>query len=211
MTGLDAVRQIRNGDRLSNIRWETNLTLERSGRSGINVGSNVVRRCDSLRERIQSRHRRPTCSAALLIAINVRPSPGISPNIASNLVFVDARAITFIMQAITRGLTAVKPSHDERSGWNTAARRWFEALDRKAITVGGTRWVAQVVGIHGDLPDLWIQLESRHHTRRSLLLHVTLGTSVDDALAAIAASRDDRALDRIECASIAVQSSTAAL
>ena len=52
----------------------------------------------------------------------------------------------------------MKPSHEERSGWHTAARRWFEALDHKAINVGGRPWVGQVVGIHGDLPHLWIQL-----------------------------------------------------
>jgi len=106
----------------------------------------------------------------------------------------------------------VKPSHEERSGWHTAARRWFEALDHKAINVGGRPWIAQVVGIHGDLPHLWIQLESTKDSARSLLLRVTVGTSVDNVLAAISvASCGERDLDRIECASIAAPGSTATL
>ena len=105
----------------------------------------------------------------------------------------------------------MKPSYEERSGWHTAARRWFEALDHKAINVGGRPWVGQVVGIHGDLPHLWIQLESTKGSGRSLLLRVTVGTSIDHVLAALsAASCGGSDLDRIECASIAVSSSTAA-
>ena len=95
----------------------------------------------------------------------------------------------------------MKGSHDERSGWNSVARLWFEALDHRAINLGERRWVAEVVGIHGDLPHLWIQLESADDSGRSFLLHVTVGTSVDKALAAIAAAARDE-LDRIECVAV---------
>jgi len=100
----------------------------------------------------------------------------------------------------------VNPPHDKRSKWSRAARGWFEALDHKVITVEGRSWIAQVVGIHGDLPHLWIQLEPANDSGRSLLLRVTLGTSVERALTAIAAStHDDGGSQRIECASATIR------
>ena len=104
----------------------------------------------------------------------------------------------------------MQPSHDERSRWTTAARHWFEALDHKAINVGGRHWVIQVVGIHGDLPHFWIQLESMNDSKRGLLLRVTAGTSVDNVLAAVSAAwRGEKVQGRIECAPVVVQNSTA--
>ena len=74
-----------------------------------------------------------------------------------------------------------------RSGWAGAARWWFDALDGRRIDVGRMSWIAQVVGIHEVRPHLWIQLESDDASHR-VVLHVTLETRLDEALAAIAAT-----------------------
>jgi hypothetical protein len=74
-----------------------------------------------------------------------------------------------------------------RSGWAGAARWWFDALDGRRIDAGRMSWIAQVVGIHEVRPHLWIQLESDDASHR-VVLHVTLETRLDEALAAIAAT-----------------------
>lgn len=56
-----------------------------------------------------------------------------------------------------------------------AAQWWFAALDQRCFAVGTKRWTAQVVGIHVDGLDVWIQLESAGTSFRSLLLHVRPG------------------------------------
>jgi hypothetical protein len=76
-----------------------------------------------------------------------------------------------------------------RSGSAGKAAWWFSALDQRAIDVGGARWTAQVVGIHEDRSHLWIQLESAIDGMHRVVLHVTFETSLDQALAAMAASR----------------------
>jgi hypothetical protein len=78
----------------------------------------------------------------------------------------------------------------ERCAWAGAARWWFEALDERRVDAGASSWVAQVIGIHEVRPHLWIQLESVDTTRR-VVLHVTLETRLDEALAAIADSPCD--------------------
>ena len=60
---------------------------------------------------------------------------------------------------------------------------WFSAFDQKLVAVGAERWIAQVVGIHVDGPDLWIQLAAAADPSRSAVLHITSGMRVDDALA----------------------------
>ncbi len=68
-----------------------------------------------------------------------------------------------------------------------AVQWWFSALDQKLVAVGAERWIAQVVGIHIDGPDLWIQLAAASDPSRSAVLHVTAGMRMDDALARIEA------------------------
>jgi hypothetical protein len=62
---------------------------------------------------------------------------------------------------------------------------WFSALDQKVVAVGAERWVAQVVGIHVDGPDLWIQIAAAADPTRSAVLHITSGMRIEDALARI--------------------------
>lgn len=78
----------------------------------------------------------------------------------------------------------------DRCAWAGAAQWWFEALDERRVDGGASPWVAQVTGIHEVRPHIWIQLESADATRR-VVLHVTLETRLDEALAAIAESPCD--------------------
>jgi hypothetical protein len=76
-----------------------------------------------------------------------------------------------------------------RCVWAGAARWWFESLDGQPFDGDSGPWVVQVMGIHEVRPHLWIQLESSEPVPRRIVLHVTLETPLDAALAAIAASR----------------------
>ena len=67
--------------------------------------------------------------------------------------------------------------------WHTADW-WFSALDEKTVTVGADSITVQVVGIHGDGPSYWIQVESSDRVRKGVL-RVFSGTRLADALAAL--------------------------
>jgi|SRR5687768_2214724 hypothetical protein len=69
--------------------------------------------------------------------------------------------------------------------WSGAARWWFTALDRRHFAVGGEQWTAEVAGIHMARFDVWVQLDLLGVAPRSLVLHITRGMNVTDALAAI--------------------------
>jgi hypothetical protein len=69
--------------------------------------------------------------------------------------------------------------------WSGGAQWWFAALDQRCFAAGTERWTAQVVGIHVDGFDVWIQLESAGTPFRSLLLHVRPGMHLFDAVEAI--------------------------
>jgi hypothetical protein len=69
--------------------------------------------------------------------------------------------------------------------WSGAARWWFQALDRRQFAVAGRHWTAHVAGIHMARFEVWVQLELSGVTSCSLVLHITRGMNVPDALAAI--------------------------
>ena len=69
--------------------------------------------------------------------------------------------------------------------WCGAARWWFGALDCRSFVVGGREWTAHVAGIHVARFDVWIQLDMAGVVPRSLVLHITRGMNVPDAVAAI--------------------------
>ena len=69
--------------------------------------------------------------------------------------------------------------------WSGAARWWFEALDHRQFAVAGQHWTAHVAGIHMMRFDVWVQLELAGVTPRSLVLHITRGMNVPEALATI--------------------------
>jgi hypothetical protein len=70
--------------------------------------------------------------------------------------------------------------------WSGAARWWLEVLDHRNFAVAGQHWTAHVAGIHTvRFDDVWVQLDLSGVTPRSVVLHITRGMNVTDALAAI--------------------------
>jgi hypothetical protein len=64
---------------------------------------------------------------------------------------------------------------------------WFEALDQRSVDFRGEHSIVQILGIHEDGANLWIQIE-RVDVRRSGVLRVRAGISLDEALVAIKAA-----------------------
>ena len=63
--------------------------------------------------------------------------------------------------------------------------RWFRALDQRRIRIGPHEWLLQVTGIYADHDDVWIQIADGRSEGGSVVLRVSAGTSVDDALQAL--------------------------
>ncbi len=64
----------------------------------------------------------------------------------------------------------------------SAADTWFRALDGRILRIGATTCMTQVLGIHGNGSDLWIQMACAENPALSLVLHVGPATRVDDVL-----------------------------
>lgn len=68
---------------------------------------------------------------------------------------------------------------------------WFEALDDRRIDAGGESWRAQVLGIHGEGDDLWIQVARAGNVGHSIVLHITPVVTVEDVVRALRARLGD--------------------
>ena len=79
-----------------------------------------------------------------------------------------------------RAPTAVR--HDTRGG--TLTESWYRALDHRAVDVGMQSWVLQVVAIHPEGAELWIQVANDDAPYEGLVLHVSRWTTLAQALAA---------------------------
>ena len=66
------------------------------------------------------------------------------------------------------------------------ADRWYVALDNQRIDFNGRSWVVQVDGIHTQGDDLWIQLSRVGFEGRGVVLHITPGVGIEQALRALA-------------------------
>ena len=67
----------------------------------------------------------------------------------------------------------------------TLADRWFATLDHRQIEVGRRRWTARVTGIHLDGTEAWIQIAAGAAQDKSLVLHLSGWTTVDQVVAAM--------------------------
>jgi hypothetical protein len=65
------------------------------------------------------------------------------------------------------------------------ADRWFHTLDLRRISVGKRQWTARVTGIHLDGEEAWIQIAAGRQQDRSLVLHLSSWTTVDEAMTAM--------------------------
>ena len=63
--------------------------------------------------------------------------------------------------------------------------RWFAAIDRLQIGTGASSWIAQVVGIYVDGPDLWVQVSPTHAPVNTLVLRVSEASPIDAATMAL--------------------------
>ena len=63
-----------------------------------------------------------------------------------------------------------------------SAHWWFAALDHRWFSVGAERWLTQVVGVHVDGHDVWIQLQSLGEQLRDFTIRVRPGMSVADVV-----------------------------
>lgn len=92
---------------------------------------------------------------------------------------------------VASSLAPLAGSTDVMDGnWPAAARWWFAALDGRSLGEGSDSWTVQVVGMHVDGSDLWIQLQSAVDPTQGFVLHVIRGTSWYDAVSTLYPPRD---------------------
>ena len=87
-------------------------------------------------------------------------------------------------------ITYVTPAKSD-SSTTSLADRWYLALDNQRLQIGARSWVVQVDGIHRHGDDLWIQLSRIGLDDRGLVLHVSAGVEIDDALRLLAARQGE--------------------
>ena len=63
------------------------------------------------------------------------------------------------------------------------ADEWFAALDRRVITAPEGQWITQILGVHSQGPEHWIQIARADEPESSLILHVAASTTVSAAVA----------------------------
>jgi hypothetical protein len=63
----------------------------------------------------------------------------------------------------------------------------FAGLDQRQITDGAGGWIAEVVGIHRDPRETWVQIATSDAPEETVLLHLSPWAGTDDALAALSA------------------------
>ena len=68
-----------------------------------------------------------------------------------------------------------------------SAQWWFTALDQRSLAVGADRWLTQVVGVHVDGGEVWIQLQSLPAQLHDFTIRVRPEMSVDDVVTAVQA------------------------
>ncbi len=92
----------------------------------------------------------------------------------------------------------VRPLAEDRRYSQTLADRWFQTLDQRQIDVGKRRWTARVIGVHLDGKEAWIQIAAGRAQERSLVLHLSGWTTIDQVMAAMKTrSVDDNPYPRI--------------
>jgi hypothetical protein len=64
----------------------------------------------------------------------------------------------------------------------TAADAWFRALDGRIVKIGTNTCMTQVLGIHGEGSELWIQLACAENPELSLVLHIGPATRIEDVV-----------------------------
>jgi hypothetical protein len=69
----------------------------------------------------------------------------------------------------------------------TVADAWFQALDGRIVRIGASTCMTQVMGIHGEGSELWIQMACADNPELSLVLHIGPATRIEDVVERLAA------------------------
>ena len=64
----------------------------------------------------------------------------------------------------------------------TAADAWFRALDGRIVQIGATTCMTQVLGIHGEGSELWIQMACAENPQLSVVLHIGPATRIEEVV-----------------------------
>jgi len=65
---------------------------------------------------------------------------------------------------------------------DTAADAWFRALDGRIVQIGAVTCMTQVLGIHGEGSDLWIQMACAQNPQLSVVLHIGPSTRIEEVV-----------------------------
>ena len=65
---------------------------------------------------------------------------------------------------------------------DSAADAWFRALDGRIVQIGATTCMTQVLGIHGEGSELWIQVACAENPQLGLVLHVGAATRIEEVV-----------------------------
>jgi hypothetical protein len=74
---------------------------------------------------------------------------------------------------------------NESVGVFSSPDQWFAALDQRQIGVGVSAWTAQVLGVHRDGADLWMQVASNGNPYATVIVRVSPGTSIEEVIAVL--------------------------
>ena len=75
---------------------------------------------------------------------------------------------------------------------NTRIDEFVTALDQRRIGEGSTSWVAQVLGIHAEGPDLWVQVAPADAPTEGVVLRLSAWATPQHAIAALLMMRARR-------------------
>jgi hypothetical protein len=99
------------------------------------------------------------------------------------------------------GITAPAGQRDPIGSWVSAADMLFAALDHHLITSAGGDWVTEVMGVHLDEHEAWVQVSALENTHQSVVLRMSPVATVQQALDALerwsSRSEDERLVSRI--------------
>ena len=65
---------------------------------------------------------------------------------------------------------------------DTAADAWFRALDGRIVQMGAATCMTQVLGIHGEGSELWIQMACADNPQLSMVLHIGPATRIEEVV-----------------------------
>jgi len=65
---------------------------------------------------------------------------------------------------------------------DSAADAWFRALDGRIVQIGAVTCMTQVLGIHGEGSELWVQMACAQNPQLSIVLHIGPATRIEEVV-----------------------------